>query len=72
MNRIAVRPTAGHIAMKGSNAMLLEEALARSRMREAQQAARDHRQARELTAGRNWQRLSRWSARRAQQARSSL
>ncbi|HEY3261487.1 MAG TPA: hypothetical protein VGJ95_14670 [Pseudonocardiaceae bacterium] len=56
--------------MKGTTTMLLHEALARSRMREAQQAARDHRMARQITAGRNWQRLARWSARRAEKARS--
>ena len=58
--------------MKGTNVMLLEEALARSRMREAQQAAREHRRARQVTAGRNWQRLARWSARRAERARAGL
>lgn len=65
-------PTTVDQPMKGDNVMLLQEALARSRMREAQQAARDHRQARQLTAGRNWQRLARWSARRAARARSAL
>lgn len=57
---------------KGTNAMLLQEALARTRMREAEQAARDHRQARQLTAGRNWRRLARWSARRAERAVADL
>ena len=71
MTSTAVLPTTDQ-QTKGSTTMLLEEALARSRMREAQQAARAHRQARQLTAGRGWQRLSRWSARRAQRARSAL
>lgn len=57
---------------KGINIMLLQEALARSRMREAQQAALEHRMARQLTAGRYWQRLAEWSTRRAQRARSAL
>lgn len=57
---------------KGSNAMLLQEALARSRMREAEQAARQHRLARQLTAGRNWRRLARWSADRAARATAGL
>jgi len=71
MTSIAV-PTTVDQQTKGSNIMLLEEALARSRMREAQQAAHDHRQARQFTAGRNWQRLARWSARRAERARTGL
>jgi hypothetical protein len=57
---------------KGQTAMLLHEALARTRMREAEQAARQHRQARRLTAGRNWRRLARWSARRADRAVADL
>jgi len=65
-------PTTVDKPMKGTNVMLLEEALARSRMREAQQAAREHRRARQVTAGRNWQRLARWSARRAERARAGL
>ncbi|HEY0636057.1 MAG TPA: hypothetical protein VGD67_00270 [Pseudonocardiaceae bacterium] len=55
-------------SMKGSNAMLLQEALARTRMREAEQAALRYRQARRLTAGRTWNRLATWTARRARQA----
>ncbi len=65
-------PTVHDRTMKGSDAMLLQEALARTRMREAEQAAREHRQARQLTAGRNWQRLARWSARRAERAMADL
>lgn len=77
MNRTAVRPTSTNpastnLTSKGNDTMFMEEALARSRMREAQQAARDHRRAREFTAGRNWQWLSRWSARRAASARSEF
>jgi len=51
-----------------NDVMLLHEALARSRMREAEQAARDHRLARRVAAGRNWQRLARWTAARAAKA----
>ena len=46
-------------------AMLLHEALARSRMREAEQAARDYALVRALTAGRRWRMLARYADRRA-------
>ena len=75
MTRTAVPTTVLPIMdqqIEGTTSMLLEEALARSRMREAQQAAREFRTARQLTAGRTWQRLARWSARRAERARSGL
>ena len=39
-------------------AMLLHEALARSRMREAEQAAREYALVRALTAGRRWRMLA--------------
>jgi hypothetical protein len=47
-------------------AMLLHEALARSRMREAEQAAREYALVRALTAGRRWQMLARYAQRRAE------
>jgi hypothetical protein len=56
---------------RGTTHMLLHETLARSRMREAEQAAREYRQARRLAAARNWQRLARWAARRAARANSA-
>ncbi len=46
-------------------AMLLHEALARSRMREAEQAAREYALVRALTAGRRWQMLARFAQQRA-------
>ena len=46
-------------------AMLLHEALARSRMREAEQAAREYALVRAFTAGRRWQMLARYAQRRA-------
>jgi hypothetical protein len=49
-------------------AMLLHEALARSRMREAEQAAREHALVRSLTAGRRWRMLARYAERRAAKA----
>ena len=45
--------------------MLLHEALARSRMREAKQAAREYALVRALTAGRRWRMLARYAERRA-------
>jgi hypothetical protein len=45
--------------------MLLHEALARSRMREAEQAAREYTLVRALTAGRRWRMLARYAQRRA-------
>ena len=51
-------------------AMLLHEALARSRQQEAEQAAREYALARHLTAGRLWDRLAGFAARRAARARA--
>jgi hypothetical protein len=52
------------------NVMLLHEALARSRMQEAQRAAQDWALVREATAGRRWERLARFAERRAAAARA--
>jgi hypothetical protein len=49
--------------------MLLHEALARSRQREAERAAREYALARRLTAGRRWASLAGFAARRAELAR---
>jgi len=46
-------------------AMLLHEALARSRMREAEEAAREYALVRAFTAGRRWQMLARFAQQRA-------
>lgn len=51
-------------------AMLLHEALARSRQQEAEQAAREYALGRSLTAGRGWAVLARFAARRAARARA--
>lgn len=71
MNLHAVSRTGGR-QLCGGTITLLEEALARSRMREAERTARQYRQARRLVAGRNWQRLASWTARRAANARAAL
>jgi putative heme iron utilization protein len=55
---------------QGTTMLLLNEALARSRQREAEQRAREHRLARRLSAGRGWARLARYCARRAERARA--
>jgi hypothetical protein len=52
-------------------AMLLHEALARSRHQEALAAARHHALIRQLTAGRRWATLARYAARRAERARAA-
>ncbi|MFB9387339.1 hypothetical protein ACFFTK_29725 [Pseudonocardia petroleophila] len=52
--------------------LLMDEALARSRQHEAQQAARDHALVRQLTAGRRWSWLAAFAARRAERARLAV
>ena len=56
------------IRPKGSKTMLIYESLARERMREAEQAAREYRLVRRLSSVRRWERLSTWAARRAERA----
>lgn len=60
-------PTANTL---GVSTMLLYEDLARARMREAEQAARELRLVRRLTAAKRWNRVSKWAARRAARASS--
>lgn len=60
--RTAERQRKGH-------AMLLHEALARCRQQQAEQAAREYRLARSVTAGRGWAVLARFATRRAARAR---
>ena len=55
----------------GDPGMLIHEALARSRQREAERAAADYRRARRLTAGRLWSRLAAWAARRGDRAHTA-
>lgn len=63
------RPTARH--RNGHTMLLLDEALARCRRREAEAAAREHALARSLTAGRRWARIARYAQRRAARARAA-
>lgn len=51
---------------RGNTQMLIYEHLARSRMREAEQAARKHRLVRGIIRTRRWARVSTWAAQRAE------
>lgn len=66
--------TAGPSAIRdreGPGMLLLDEALARSRQQEAEQAARDHALARRFVAGRQWSRIAAFATRRAERARAA-
>jgi len=62
-------PAATRTHTRGHGMLLMNEALARSRQREAEQAAREYALARSLVAGRRWSRLAAFAARRAERAR---
>jgi hypothetical protein len=57
---------------KGVDKMLLNESLARERMREAERVAREHRLSRRLSSAKRWGRISEWAARRAARAEDLL
>lgn len=61
-------PNLDDFTPQGSTQMLMYEHLARSRMREAEQAARKHRLVRGLIRTRRWERVSTWAAQRARVA----
>ncbi|GAA1843357.1 hypothetical protein GCM10009836_23410 [Pseudonocardia ailaonensis] len=63
------RPTV--LDAQGTAMLLMNEALARSRHREAEEVARDHRVARRLAAERRWSRLAAYADRRARRARGT-
>ena len=67
MNTDTFRPTLDQTSREMTD-MLMQEALARARMREAEQAARQYRLARRVAAARSWQRLAGWAAGRAARA----
>ncbi len=72
MTHLDTTTAAGPSAIRdreGPGMLLMNEALARSRSREAEQAAREHAIARQLLAGRRWARLADFAARRAARAR---
>jgi hypothetical protein len=71
MNTNTFRPVPDQTSRE-INEMLMHEALARARMREAEQAAREDRLARRVAAARSWQRLASWAASRAARARADL
>lgn len=66
-NLTLTSPTAANqsVQHEGIVMLLLHEALARSRMREAEQAAREYALARALRDGRRWRMLARYAERRA-------
>ncbi|MBA3907670.1 MAG: hypothetical protein H0X35_13445 [Pseudonocardiales bacterium] len=66
-NLTVTSPTTANqpVQHEGIVMLLLHEALARSRMREAEQAAREHALARALIQGRRWRMLARYADRRA-------
>ena len=75
MNRQRVHQPTNHtdlVVPEGTKTMLLYENLARERMREAEQEAAEQRLGRRLNAGKRWERLSAWAARRAKRARDQL
>jgi hypothetical protein len=75
MNRNHFHQPTNHqdlVAPEGTNTMLLYENLARERMREAEQDAAEQRLVRRLNAGKRWERLSAWAARRAKRAQDLL
>lgn len=79
MNDLQGPPTSGRVTVRdredlhirGRGMLLLNEALARSRQREAELAAREHALARRFVAGRRWTMLARFAARRAERARAA-
>ncbi len=72
MTYLSHTPTIGPDVVRdreGPTMLFLNEALARSRQREAEQAAREHALARRIVAGRRWTLLARFATRRAERAR---
>jgi hypothetical protein len=59
-----------YVHPKGTAVMLLQEELARARMRESQREAAEMRMARRLSSARRWERLAKWTSRRAARAAS--
>ncbi|TCP43627.1 hypothetical protein EV191_12124 [Tamaricihabitans halophyticus] len=64
-DRMAYRPTRGSRQGKDRNKMLINEALARARIRESEHFASTRREAHRLASGRRWRRVERWANRRA-------
>jgi len=76
MNQLEIRTRRAHtdrptvLDAQGTAMLLMNEALARSRQRDAEEARR-HRIARRLAAERRWSRLAAYAERRARRARSA-
>lgn len=71
MNSFVTSPVLDKTA-KGTTEMLMEEALARARMREAEEAAHQYRLARRVASARSWRRFAGWAAKRAAKASANL
>jgi hypothetical protein len=56
----------------GADMLLMQEDLARARMRESQRSAAEWRLARRLTSARRWSRLAVWAGRHASEANRAL
>jgi len=56
----------------GADMLLMQEDLARARMRESQRSAAEWQLARRLTSARRWSRLAGWAERHAAEANRSL
>lgn len=72
MTHTATHEIRHRIANQENTAMLLDEALARARMREDQRLAREARLARRVVVARRWNRLASYAGRRASRATAGL
>lgn len=66
------KPMKTHDHQHGMTAMLLQEDLARARMRESQRVAAERRLARRLSTVGRWRRLAAWANRHATEAARAL
>jgi hypothetical protein len=72
MNAQGTKPITDEYYPNGAVMLLMQEDLARTRMRESQRSAAEWRLARRLTSARRWGRLANWAARRAAEANREL
>jgi hypothetical protein len=71
-HRTTAQPTTDDYYPNGAVMLLMQEDLARARMRESQSSAAEWRLARRLVSARRWSRLAQWAARRAAEANRAL
>ncbi|HVV17870.1 MAG TPA: hypothetical protein VHF06_00435 [Pseudonocardiaceae bacterium] len=72
MNTERTKPITDDYYPNGAVMLLMQEDLARARMRESQRSAAEWRLARRLTSARRWGRLAKWAARHAAEANREL